>query len=183
MSKKDSTRDEAIMAIKSDRNAQEEILDHILGHIHRLIWTINAQAKRILEEPIEQAKLDMMLLTSALRDLTRCADLLCKLGCDVHEALARFYKLAPNNRIARDVLTHFDDYLVGIGHHQSIKGKPFTFFVERGGPDGNAVLHFKNPDMNVNLTEAVQAAGNLTQDLFDLIDNRLVELSRSPLQP
>ena len=173
-------RDKALKAIKSDASERRKIFYHISGHIVRLDATISTQARGLSEGTVAEGQHGMDLLTLALRDLTRCAGLLQDFECDVDEALTSFDKLAPGHKSARDVLMHFDDYVIGAGNLQTALGKPATFSYERGGPEGNAFLHVLNPDLSVNLTVAVRGANDLAVALIEIIDKAISDLTPDP---
>jgi hypothetical protein len=75
-----------------------------------------------------ELQLDMMLLVSALRNFERGA--IQFLGAD-HPAVATFGQQVPDSVPVRDMLEHFDDYVLGNGKLQGLSkgsGEWLLFF-------------------------------------------------------
>ncbi|GIG62942.1 hypothetical protein Lfu02_73140 [Longispora fulva] len=105
----------------------------MLTHVDKLFlgraaWAASAvtvQANRILapDATLEQAEVDAMLLLYPLRQVLRAAEVLRRHTTGparelISDALDRFHTDLPGVKDARDVLEHFDEYLLGAGRLQ-----------------------------------------------------------------
>jgi hypothetical protein len=109
---------------------------------------------------------DAYLLAFALRDLLRAAELVHKLagGTAVEQAIGKFLDAVPDVKQARDVLEHFDEYLVGKGRDPAARGDFQPSITDRTG-DG---VSLEIGPYRIDVTRASEAASKLTVALLSL---------------
>lgn len=133
-----------------------------------MVWqrAVALQASRLTATPNQplstlDVQPDVLMMMVALRDFVRAAELVKALAQDaeVTDAVDKFVATIPGLKQARDVLEHFDDYLVGRGRNSEVKK-----FRPRISSDGEASRLHVEPYV-VNLTAADQAAAELMPKL------------------
>jgi len=90
------------------------------------------------------------------------------LGIDVAPFREKFESATPHIRTARDVFSHYEDYLLGAGRRQDRRGEPVSMVYQRSATAGTAV-RMRNPDIVVDIGAAIAAAGDFAADLVNLV--------------
>ena len=103
--------------------------------------------------------------------LSNAARALEDAGFDIAASLTKFDAATPNARDGRNVFSHFDDYLLGIGKLQTDVGIPVTMFYERNSTSGTAVV-MSNPNIRLDVGEFLKAGNHLADDLLSVLEFR-----------
>ena len=109
---------------------------------------------------------DLLLLTVALRQLLRAAELEHELteDPDTDRAVQEFVSRVPGLKEARDVLEHFDDYILDRGKDPKAKQKFKLSTRERTGSGLSLVIG----PYTIDITRAGQAAADLGATLLKM---------------
>jgi predicted DNA-binding transcriptional regulator AlpA len=151
------------------------IRPYLFGHVHRLIWAVRLQARRVIPErfdapsPEELADIeaDAYLFVYALRDLRLAALAARPWGRGRIDAAVRAFDAAvPDVKHMRDVLAHFDDYELGTGtlQKQGRAGEPIRMLNRGTGHATIWVLPFK-----VEVHTGRDAAEGLAGEAFEVL--------------
>lgn len=108
------------------------------GELYLRTTAVIQQTRRLREnvQPAAEFMADMWLLSHAIRGTLKFGEFCLELS-EEHEAIelrlaiGEFRRQVPNAVQLRNVLEHFDDYLLGIGWNKTAVNDP-TFFYERG---------------------------------------------------
>jgi len=145
----------------------EKILVEALSQVGYYARAVGLQAGRLTptrQQPVYSRDFvpDAILMAYALRGLLRAADLVQRLSGapSAVRAIATFMRAVPNVTVARDVLAHFDDYLLGIGHHK--EAPSFHVHVKY---DGKRTFLYVDP-WSIEVQRAGRAAGRLMVKLW-----------------
>lgn len=145
----------------------EMVLVEALSQVGHYARAVGLQAGRLTptrQHPVYSRDFipDALLMAYALRGLLRGADLVQRLSGapSVVRAIATFRRAVPNITVARDVLAHFDDYLLGTGHH-----KEATTFHVHLTYDGKRTFLYVDP-WSIDVQRAGRAAGRLMVKLW-----------------
>jgi hypothetical protein len=116
----------------------EKILVEALSQVGYYARAIGLQAGRLTptrQQPVYSRDFvpDAILMAYALRGLLRAADLVQRLSGapSAVRAIATFMRAVPNVTVARDVLAHFDDYL--LGKRTFLYVDPWSIEIQRAG--------------------------------------------------
>lgn len=143
--------------------------------LSRLAVALSRQAQRIADDDFEEAMPEMESFVIGLARLEKVALVLRHIGLDVDPLLHLFDASTPNARTARNVFSHYEDYLLGEGREQPARGVPVTMHFGRGTTAGTAI-HMTNPDITVEVGTAIGAAEDLAYGLLELIDTHRTSL-------
>lgn len=166
-------RAEAVEVAQEDPVIRERILKGVDSALARVTVTISGQSRRIAEESLGQAQRDMDTFVLAAEQLKAISTVMNDLGMDVAPLREEFESATPHIRTARDVFSHYEDYLLGIGQRQERRGEPVSMLYQRGDAAGTAV-HMTNPDVVVDIGAAITAASSYASGLTGLAaDNRM----------
>jgi hypothetical protein len=165
----------------SDREKQLEKAKQVANHREnvaraaepRLIFIgqgIRAARKRIDEGSFEESMIEMEPAVVEIGRLANIAHALKDAGFDISIPMKRFDLATPHAREGRNVFSHYEDYLLGIGRSQTEPGIPVTMFYERDSTSGTAVI-MTNPNFRLDVGEFLNAGNDLTYDLLEAIES------------
>lgn len=134
--KTEDKRSQAIAAL-SDKGRRTLRL-RANGELYLRATAVIQQAQRLRAsgQPGAEYMADMWLFSHALRGALKFGEFCFELsdeseGEGLRPVIEEFRAVVPDAVLLRDVLEHFDDYLLGIGRNQKLVSNP-TFFYERG---------------------------------------------------
>ena len=154
------------------KNEPEALIRHIDGiesALARVSVTLALQGRRIDEEDFDVAQREMDALILAADQLKKISSAMRIVGFDVEPVQRQFDAATPNVTAARDVFSHYEDYLLGTGNRQCRIGEPVSMFYARSALGGTAV-HMTNPDIVVDVGAAIDAAAHLAAGLQTLLE-------------
>ena len=157
------------MSNATDAAYKQSVISAAEPPLIRLTQALVRQAERIATEDFHSAIPEMESFVIEIARLASVAKVLADIGLEVDPLLEEFDASTPNARLARNVFSHYDEYLLGHGRLQPQKGVPMTTYFARGATAGTAI-HMSNPDIVVNVGDAIGAASNLANGLLDLIE-------------
>jgi hypothetical protein len=110
----------------------------------------------------------MLLFAMSLRELLRCADLATDLGVPTADLLREFDQVAPDAKDVRDVLSHFDDYELGVGRLQKPGQATFGLMYGRHPTTGaDGTLYVIGVGIELPVASAVTAGVRFADGLLD----------------
>ena len=152
---------------KIDSATAETILVEALSQVGYYAHAVGLQASRLTptrQEPVWSRDFipDAILMAYALRGLLRAADLVQRLSGapSASRAITTFKRAVPNITVARDVLAHFDEYLLGTGRNREAP----NFHVHLKY-DGKRTFLYVDP-WSIEVQRAGRAAGKLMMKLW-----------------
>jgi hypothetical protein len=150
----------------------------IVPWTYQWLEAVDRQAHRVFTAPNSGAgQIEILLFVMALRNLLRGAERI--LGAQHHEVSA-FLKRVPNAKVIRDMLEHFDDYLIGSGDLQKNGEHTVRWNVsyssdvlDSDDPEiGERVIHINGRSLDVGW--AAEAVRPLAQAAIKAAGSRLV---------
>ena len=154
---------------------RRQVLSATEPALSRLAVALSRQAQRIADDDFDQAMPEMESFVIGVARLEKVALVLRHIGLDVDPLLQRFDASTPNARTARNVFSHYEDYLLGQGREQPARGVPVTMHFGRAATAGTAI-YMTNPDITVEVGTAIGAAEDLAYGLLELIDTHRTSL-------
>ena len=142
-----------------DEIERRRLAELLGGQTYLWATVVQRQGDRVKAADRDYVQAEIYQYALALRVLLRCGEVAAELGGDVGAALSAFDAVAPDAKDVRDVLDHFDDYLLGIGRLQRRRpGAEFGFMYGRSGDGTDANLFVIGLDLTLPIDAATDAA-------------------------
>lgn len=165
-------RRRALNSIRGNREQLTTVLHRMSDRIFQLRQAIQVQQARISDGTFEQAQTDMDLVVPALRELRQYGAVLAELGVDVGGSLRQFDAEFPEAKDVRDVFSHPEDYLLGLGNLQTDSGANLDWSYARGNTAGTAI-HMRSPDRSFDIGRAMGTAVSMGEGFLTAIHDEL----------
>jgi hypothetical protein len=146
-----------------------------VGH-YIAVWrqALHDQAQRIDAAGIFKGSSEKWLWASALGGLLRTVDLAGDLGADIKSAKDAFTATTPDAKSLRDVLTHLEDYELGVGRLPSVGQLEMLHEQSLRVIDGELQLEhttiFQGVQIEVNFRTAQAAAELLAASALEAVE-------------
>lgn len=171
--------DERLLELQAPSAERCSFIMALSGDVFRSAQALAALDRLIRNSPFGEAQIYANLFVLVLRDLMRCAEVLVGLGFDLEQATADFDVALPDAKLARDVLSHFDEYRMGCGRLQPEASTPLRIGYQRDG--SGIAMSFANPNISLDLRGALDAAIALAQAMLNVIHSgTTVSADREP---
>lgn len=143
------------------------------GHLYRWSTLVELQAQRVRQQPFGDAQGEMLLFAMSLRELLRCADLATDLGVPTADLFREFDQVAREAKDVRDVLSHFDDYELGMGRLQKPGEATFGLMYGRHPTTGaDGTLYVMGVDIELPVDAAATAGLRFAEALLDRLSTQ-----------
>lgn len=154
--------------VRHDPNRRRSVQIAIEQALSRVATSLGHHRQRIADESFEDAQRHMDAFLFAAHQLSAIARLLDELGLNSAPALEEFEAGTAHLKTARNAFSHYEDYLLGIGREQKGCDDPLNVFYSRSAAAGTAI-YMSNPNIVVDIGEAIGATEVLTGNLIDLL--------------
>ncbi len=153
----DKIRSRAINAL--DDEARTKLRLRANNEVYLRATAVIQQVRRLRknDQPAAEYMADMWLLAHAIRGTLKFGEFCLELSEEspnLKAAIENFRNVVPDAVALRDVLEHFDDYLLGIGRNKKISSEPIFFF-ERGE---SARIRVENMVIDMEVAEQASIA-------------------------
>ncbi len=165
-----SDRERRLAEAKKVANHRENVGRAAEPQIILMGQGLQGAQSRIESGDFAESMIEMQPVVVEVGRLANVAQALEDAGFDISGPLSRFDAATANARDGRNVFSHYDDYLLGIGNLQTEVGTPVTMFYERYSTSGTAVK-MMNPNFRLDVGEFLNAGTNLADDLLEVIES------------